>query len=231
MVELPIHYPKMKIRPLPSSTPITLGHHILVRPQRCNCLDPVPHSPEGRVSWMLTQCNNPTVLPCRMNSTFDVSTDFRGWCRVMRQWEQLVPVFVCLGTRSSIIAHPSMVDWGVLSSDKLFIKLLRFPTQVVLCCRLCQLCRVVKTRWLTCVKHRRRGAALKEVLPFEVHTEWYWVVVAVWGTLEHKEWKSRHTQVCENEAKFKLRLAQKIGPLGKTRQWGVLSKVCVGRYG
>ena len=101
------------------------------------------------------------------------------------------------------------------------------PSCVVLCCRLYRLCHVVKTMSLTCVKHRRRRVALEEGLPFEVHTDWYWVVVTVWGTLEHKGWTSRHTHRQVNEAKVKPQPAQKKGGLGRTRRWGVLSKVCV----
>jgi len=165
---------------LPSSTPITItpGHHILVLPQKCNCSDSVPHSPECRVSLMLSQWNTPTILPWGVNSTFDVSTNFRCLSGLMHPWEQLV-VLVCLRSRSSIMASPSVVGRSVLSSEKLFIELLRFHALVVLCCRLCRLCRVVKTMSLTCVKHRRRRVALEEGLPFEVHTEWYWVVVTV----------------------------------------------------
>jgi len=107
---------------------------------------------------------------------------------------------------------------------------LSHPSCIVLSILLIMLivsCRVMKTMSLSCVKHRRRRVALEEGLPFEVHTEWYWVVVAVWGTLEHKGWTSGHTQVCENEAKVKLQPTQKKRGLGKTRRWGVLSKVCV----
>jgi len=153
MAELPTHYPKTKIHPLPSSTPITPGHHIILHPQKCNSSDPVPHSPECRVPLMLSQWNTPTVLPWGVNSTFDVSTDFHCLSGLMRPWEQLVLVLVCLRSRSSIIAPPSVVGGSVLSSEKLFIELLRFHTLVVLCCRLCQLCHVMKTMSLTCVKH------------------------------------------------------------------------------
>jgi hypothetical protein len=131
---------KRKIHPLPSSTPITPGHHILVLPQKCNCSDPVPHSPERRVSLMLSQWNTPTVLPWGVNSTFDVSTDFRCLSGLMCPWEQLVLALVCLRSRSSIIASPSVVGQSVLSSEKLFIELLRFHALVVLYCRLCRLC-------------------------------------------------------------------------------------------
>ena len=135
MVELPTHYPKTEIHPLPSSTPITPRHHILVLPQKCNCSDPVPHSPECRVLLMLSQWNTPIVLPWGLNSTFDVSTDFRCLSGLMHRWEQLV-VLVCLRSRSSIIAPPSVVGRSVLSSEKLFIELLRFHALVVLCCQL-----------------------------------------------------------------------------------------------
>jgi len=184
MAELPTHYPKNEtsppplFHPLPSSTPITPGHHILVLPQKCYYSDPIPHSPECRVSLMLSQWNTPTVLPGVVNSTFDVSTDFRCLCGLLHPWAQLV-VLVCLRSRSSIIAPPSVVGRSVLSSEQLVIEMLRFHALVVLCCRLCRLCRVVKTMSLTCVKHRRRRAALEVGLPFEVHTEWYWVVVTV----------------------------------------------------
>ena len=67
----------------------------------------------------------------------------------------------------------------MLSSEKLFIELLRFHALVVLGSRLCQLCRVMKTMSLTCVKPCMRRVALEDGLPFEVHTEWYWVVVTV----------------------------------------------------
>jgi len=134
----------MKIHPLPSSTPITPGHHILVVPQKCNCSDPVPQSPESRVSLMLSQWNTPTVLPRGVNSTFDVSTDVRCFSGMMHPWEQLV-VLVRLRSRSSIIAPPSVVGRSMLSSEKLFTELLPFHTLVVLCCRLYWLCRLVKT--------------------------------------------------------------------------------------
>jgi hypothetical protein len=100
-------------------------------------------------------------------------------------------VLMCLRSRSAIIASLSVVGRSVLSSEKLFIELLRFHALVVLCCRLyrlccrlcqlcCRLCRLCReTMSLTCVKHRRRRVALEEGLPFEVHTEWYWVVVTV----------------------------------------------------
>ena len=158
MAELPTHYPKTKIHPLLSSTPITPGHHILVLPQKCNCSDPVPHSPERRVSLMLSQWNTPTVLPWGVNSTFDVSTDFRCLSWLMRPWEQLVLVLLCLRSRSSIIAPPSVVGLSVLSSGRLFIELLRFHALVVLCCRLCRLCCVMKTMLLTCVKTSKEAS-------------------------------------------------------------------------
>jgi len=136
MAELPTHYPKTKIHPLPSSTPITPGNHILVLPQKCNCSDPVPHSPERRVSLMLLQWNTPTVLPWGVNSTFDVSTDFRCLSGLMRPWERVL-VLVCLRGRSFTIAPTSVVGRSVLSSETLFIDLLRFHTLVVLYCQFC----------------------------------------------------------------------------------------------
>ena len=90
---------------------------------------------------MLSQWNTPTVLPWGVNSTFDVSTDFRCLSWLMRPWEQLVLVLLCLRSRSSIIAPLSVVGQSVLSSEKLFIELLRSHTLVELCCRLCRLCR------------------------------------------------------------------------------------------
>jgi len=134
MAELPTHYPKTKIHPLPSSTLITPGHHILVLPQKCNCLDPVLHLPERRVSLMLSQWNSPTILLWGVNSTFDVSTDLCCLSGLMRPWQQLILVLVCLRSRSSIIAPPSVVGQSVLSSEKLFIELLHFHALVVLCC-------------------------------------------------------------------------------------------------
>jgi len=132
---------KRKFHSLPSSTPITLGHNILVLPQKCNCSDPVPHTPECRVSLMLSQWNTPTVRPWGVNSTFDLSTDFHWLCGLMSPWEQLVLVLVCLRSRSFIIAPPSVVGWRVLSSDTLLIELPRYDARVVLCCQLCRLCR------------------------------------------------------------------------------------------
>ena len=128
---------------------------------------------------MLSQWNTPTVLPWGVNSTFDVSTDFRCLSGLMHPWEQLILVLVCLRSRFSIIAPLSVVGRSVLSSEKLFVELLHFHALVVLCCRLYRLCCVVKTMLLTCIKHQRRRVALEEGLLFKVHTEWYWVVVAV----------------------------------------------------
>jgi len=164
---------------------------------------------------MLSQWNTPIVLPCRVNSTFDVSFNFCCLSGLMHPWEKLVLVLVCLRSRSSIIAPPSVVGQSGLSAQTLFIELLPFHALVVLYCRLCWLCRVVKTMSLTCVKHRRRWVALEEGLPVEVCTEWYWVVVTVWGTLEYMGWTSRHTQVFENEAKVKPQPAEKKGVLAK----------------
>jgi hypothetical protein len=128
---------KRKFTSSPLSPPLPPLPHILVLPQKCNCLDPVPHSPERRVSLMLSQWNTPIVLPWGVNSTFDVSTDFRCLSGLMCPWEQLVLVLVCLRSRSSIIASPSVVGRSMLSSEKLFMELLRFHALVVLCCRLC----------------------------------------------------------------------------------------------
>ena len=36
-----------------------------------------------------------------------------------------------------------------------------------------------------------------------------------------------HTPVYDNETKVNLQLAKIWGGIGKTRQWGVLSKVCI----
>jgi hypothetical protein len=63
------------------------------------------------------------------------------------------------------------------------------------------------------VKHWGRQVALVEGLPFEVHTEWHWVVITVTGTLEPKGWTSGHTQVSKNQVKVKPQLTQKIGVL------------------
>jgi len=134
---------------------------------------------------MLSQWNTPTVLPWGMKSTFVVSTDFHNIIGLMYPWEQLV-VLVCLRSRSSIIAPPSVVGWSVLSSETLFIEPLSIHALVVLCGQWCRMCRLVNTMSLTCFKHPRRRVALEEGLPFEVHTEWYWVAVIVWGTVEHK---------------------------------------------
>jgi len=225
--ELPTHYPKTKIHPLPSSTPTTPVHHIAVLPQRCNYSDAVPHLPERRVSLMLSQCNTQTILPWGMNSVSDVSTNVQWLSGLMHPWEPLVLVLVCLRKRSSIIAPPSIVGRRVLSSEKRFIEQLHIHTLGVLCCGLCRLCPVVKTMSLTCGKQHRRRVALEKGLPFGAHTEWYWVVVAVWRSLEPKRWTSRHTPVCDSEAKVKPQPAQKEGDLGKTRRWGELLEVCV----
>jgi len=150
---------------------------------------------------MFSEWNTPTVLPWGVNSTFNVSADFRCLSGLMRLWEQLVLVLGCLRSRSSIIGPPSVVGRSVLSSEKLFIELLRNHALVVLwvaaccpqknsslnCCAFmpkfycvvdCVGC-VMKTVSLTCVKHRRRRVALEEGPLFEVDTEWYWVVATV----------------------------------------------------
>ena len=127
---------------------------------------------------MLSQWNTPTVLPWGVKSTFGVCTNFPCSSGLMHAWEQL-GVLECLRSRSSMIAPPSVVGRSVLSSEELFIVLLRIHTLVVLYCRLCRLCHVVKTLSLTCVKQQRRRVALEEGLPFRVHTEWYWVVVSL----------------------------------------------------
>jgi len=95
-----------------------------------------------RPNAMIT--NKQTVLPCGMNSTFALFNNFHCLSGLMHPWKQLILVLVCLRSRSSIIGPPSVVGRSVLSSEKFFIELLRFHAIVVLCCRLCRLCHIVK---------------------------------------------------------------------------------------
>jgi len=119
------------LTPLPSSTtPITPGHHILVLPQKCNCSDPVSHWPSTGCHMMWSQRNTPTVL-CGNHSAV--------WCV---NWFLLLKwVDASMGTtrtsahdvpvKQVFVASPSVVGWSVLSSDILFIELLRFHAIVI----------------------------------------------------------------------------------------------------
>jgi hypothetical protein len=177
---------------------------------------------------MLLQRNTPTILPWGVNSTFDVSTDFRCLSGLMCPWEQLVLALVCLRSRSSIIASPSVVGQSVLSSEKLFIELLRFHALVVLYCRLCRLC------------HENHVANLRKTskeasCPGRGTTVWgpYWVVLGGCHSLRYTRTQGVNKQTHTGMRKWsqsKTATRPKKGGFGKTRRWGVLSKVCVQKW-
>jgi hypothetical protein len=126
---------KQKFHPLPSSTPITPGHHMLVLPQKCNCSDPVSHWPSTGSHMMWSQRNTPTVL-CGKHSAV--------WCiyRIsLLKWVDVSMGTTCTSARvpekQVFVASPSVMGRRVLSSEKLFIELLCFHALVILTSTAC----------------------------------------------------------------------------------------------
>jgi hypothetical protein len=121
---------KQKFHPLPSSTPITPGHHILVLPQKCNCSNPVSHWPSTGCHMMWLQRNTSTMLHRKHSAV---------WCDyqfLLFKWVDASMGTTCTGAcmpeKQVCIASPSVVGWSMLSSEKLFIEQLCFHALVIL---------------------------------------------------------------------------------------------------
>jgi hypothetical protein len=123
---------KRKIHPLPSSTPITPGHYILVLPQKCNCLDPVSHWPSTGCHMMWLQRNTPTMLHRKHSAVWYIY-----WFSLFK-WVDVsmgtTRTSACVPVKQVFVASPSVVGRSVLSSEILFIELLRFHALLIKYC-------------------------------------------------------------------------------------------------